>query len=187
MSEHSNENGKENPQDRQRRFGGGRGWGPFAVVMVALIAAASGAFATKAASYGYGHWRHADFMHGPLNPGKIEKRAERLAKHLAVETDATAEQQDKLVGIAKALAKDLLPMREQIRAARQKGRELFTQTVIDRDQIEAFRTEQIALADTVTKHVTKAFADAADVLTAEQRKALAERFPRHRGFGRNHN
>ena len=187
MSEQSNENGKEKPQDRRRRYGRGRGWGPLAVLMVALIAAISGAFATKAVSHGYGYWRHAGFMHGPLDAGKIEKRVERMAKHLAVEADATAEQQEKLVGIAKALAKDLLPMWEQMQTARQNGRELFTQTVIDRDQIEAFRSEQIALADTVTKHLTKAFADAADALTAEQRQALAERFRRHRGLGRNHN
>jgi len=184
MSEQTNEAANGSPDGLGQRFGRVRGWGPVAVLFVALIAAASGAFATKAVSHGYGHWHGGGFMHGPLDPADAEKHAERMAKHIAVEADATGEQQEKLVGIARTLAKELVPLRDEITAARQKGRELLTQAVIDRDRIEMFRTEQLALADTITRHITKALADAADALTAEQRKALAERFPPRTGFWR---
>ncbi|MGI9386171.1 MAG: Spy/CpxP family protein refolding chaperone [Methyloligellaceae bacterium] len=187
MSEQTNDNGHDAQSGKRQRYGRGRGCGPLAVLFVALIAAASGAFATKAVSHGFGHWRHAGFMHGPVDPAKVGKRAQRMAKHLAVEVDATAEQQEKLVSIAKTLANDLLPLREKIWTARQNGRTLFTQAVIDREAIENFRVEQITLADTVTKRITKAFADAADILTAEQRKELSERFPGHHRFGKDRN
>ena len=50
---------------------------------------------------------------GPLTPPQAEDRADRVMRHVAIELDATPEQQDKLRAIAKAAVKDLLPMRDK--------------------------------------------------------------------------
>ena len=69
---------------------------------------------------------------GPLTPAQIDDRIDRMTKHMAIEIDATADQQDKIAGIAKAAVKDLLPMREKAQAARSQAVALLTAPTIDR-------------------------------------------------------
>ncbi|MFN3348651.1 Spy/CpxP family protein refolding chaperone [Pseudorhodoplanes sp.] len=114
---------------------------------------------------------------GPLDPAMIEDRADRMVRHLSIELDASNEQQEKLRGIMRALLKDVLPMREQAFSARRQARELLTATTIDRAAMEKLRADQIALADSVSKRVTQALGDAAEVLSPEQRRKLADRLP----------
>ena len=155
----------------------GRRW--LFVTTVALVAAFSGAMATRAISqYGPPGWTHMHggpwFMRGPLSATEIEDRLDRAVRHGAIELDASAEQQEKLRSIAKAAVKDLLPMREKAQAARDRAKALLTQPTIDRAAIEAFRAEQMALAEAASKRFAQAVGDAAEVLTAEQRQKVQE-------------
>ena len=75
------------------------------------------------------------------------------------------------------MLKDVLPARERAFAARRQARELLTATTIDRAAIEKLRADQIALADSVSKRVTQALGDAAEVLSPEQRRKLSDRIP----------
>lgn len=153
----------------------------FATLIVA--AGLTGAAVTKAVSnpFGFGPGWHGGGMRGhwgaPLDPAQIEDRADRMVRHLAVELDANNEQQDKLRGIMRGMLKDVIPAREKAQAARKQARELLTQTTIDRGAMEKLRTEQIALADSVSKRVVQALGDAAEVLSPEQRRKLNDRFP----------
>jgi Spy/CpxP family protein refolding chaperone len=63
-------------------------------------------------------------------------------------------------------------MRDKARTARERARELLTQPTIDRAAIEAFRTEQMALAEAASKRIAQALGDAAEVLTPEQRREV---------------
>jgi Spy/CpxP family protein refolding chaperone len=147
------------------------------VTTVALAAAFSGALATSAVSqYGFGprHWHGRGHWGGPLTPAQIEHRVDRAVRHMAIELDATAEQQDKLRAIASTAVKDLVPMRDKARAARERAGSLLTQPKVDRDAIEAFRAEQMALADAASKRFAQALADVAEVLTPEQRQKVHE-------------
>jgi Spy/CpxP family protein refolding chaperone len=126
-------------------------------------------------AFARGHWGgHYD----------VNERIEKMVKHLAVEVDATPEQQEKLTAIAKSAAKDLAPMRGQAMETRKQAMELLSAPNIDRAAIEKLRVSKLQHADAASKRITQAFADAAEVLTPEQRKKLAEHAGRMRGHRR---
>jgi protein CpxP len=127
----------------------------------------------------FGQGRH----HGPMDPAAMDQHIERMIKHLAVEVDATPEQQQKLGVIAKQAAKDLAPLREQHREARKQAIELFTAPRVDRAALEKLRAGHLAQAESASRRLTQALADAADVLTPEQRKQLAQHIERRRHHG----
>jgi Spy/CpxP family protein refolding chaperone len=160
------------------------------IVTVVLAAALTGAAANHALSegaFGHGPWGPPGFMGGMggrFDPAQAEDRADRMVRHLAIEIDATSQQQDKLRAIAKAAAKDLVPMREKAVAARERAHTLLTQPSIDRAAIESFRGDQIALADAASKRIAQALTDAAEVLTPEQRRKIDEHLTARRAFWR---
>ena len=102
----------------------------------------------------------------------------------AIEIDATPQQQERLREIAKTAVKDLIPLREQAQARRERARTLLTQSTIDRAAIETFRADQMTLADTASKRIAQALANAADVLTPEQRRKIDERIMARRAYWR---
>jgi Spy/CpxP family protein refolding chaperone len=169
--------------DRPQRCRG-RGRAAFIFVLAVLAAGLTGAWVTKAFSHGFGPggWHGPGIMGGPIDPVFAIDRADRMVRHLAIEIDATAEQQEKLRAIAKAAVNDLIPLREKAQSARERARQLLTQEKVDRAAIEAFRAEQIATADAVSKRLAQAIADAAEVLTPEQRRKLNDMVPPRRGF-----
>jgi periplasmic protein CpxP/Spy len=107
----------------------------------------------------------------------IDARADRMIRHLAVEIDATNEQQDKLKAIVHATVKDVLPTRDKMLAARATARELLTQPTIDRAALEKLRAEQFATHEAMSKQLVQAVADAADALTPEQRRKIVDMLP----------
>lgn len=152
------------------------------VLFVATAAGLAGGYAGKSFAQG-----HGGFFSARFDPARMDDRFERMVKHLAVEVDATPEQKDKLSGIAKGAARELAPLREKMRTARTQAVELMAAPQVDRAAIEKLRVEQIALADSTSKRITQALAEAADVLTPEQRGKLAEharRMGERRGWGR---
>jgi Spy/CpxP family protein refolding chaperone len=136
--------------------------------------------------HGPGHWRGGPFG-GGFDPARAEERADRMIRHISVEVDATAEQQEKLRGIVKSAVKDMVPMREKLFAARKQARDLLLAQNIDRAAIEKLRTDQLAVADALSKRFTQALIDAAEVLNPDQRHKLEGMLPpagRWRGWSR---
>ncbi len=126
----------------------------------------------------------ADWRSGLLNgaiEAVVEVHADRMIRHLAIEIDATAEQQDKLRAVVRSAVQDLLPVREKLLAARATARDLLTQQTIDRTAIEKLRLDQIAIHDAASKRLVQAVADAAEILTPEQRRRLSNMLPSHGG------
>jgi periplasmic protein CpxP/Spy len=179
--------------------------GALTVVAIVLGVAAIGAFAGSSFSQGLRHslvtipdttvtdasfeGRFGDFGPGwaSVLPNSviatiIDVRADRMIRHLAVEIDATAEQQDRLRAIVRAAVKDLLPVRDKILAARVTARELLTQPTVDRAALEKLRADQIATHEAVSKEIIQAVADAADVLTPDQRRKISDMLPPGGGF-----
>jgi Spy/CpxP family protein refolding chaperone len=155
-------------------------------LLIAGVAAALG-LGGAAVAQGYGHHFGPGMMGGgmmgrggpmAMDPAAMADMADRGVRHMAIEIDATPEQQEKLRAIARDLVKDLAPMRTARQEAAQRVRELLTQTTIDKAAIEKFRAEELAKVDAASKRVTQALGDAAEILTPEQRAKLAERMPR---------
>jgi Spy/CpxP family protein refolding chaperone len=118
--------------------------------------------------------------YGPIDPAELDRHVDRMLKHLYVEIDATDAQKQKLDPIVRQAAKELAPMRENLHAARRKAIELLSQDKVDPAALEALRAKQIGLADEASRRLTRAIAEAADVLTPAQRKELAAHFARRR-------
>jgi Spy/CpxP family protein refolding chaperone len=179
MVDQNNANsGQANPPPKRRWFGG-RGALVAALLAVGLLAGVTGNVLPKAFGQGF-PWQHrgwgmgGGFMGGPLTPAQIDDRIDRMTKHMAIELDATADQQAKIAGIAKSAVADLRAMREKAQAARTQAVTLLTAPTIDRTAIERLRAEQIALADTASKRIAQALADASEVLNPEQRKKVSD-------------
>lgn len=155
------------------------------LVAIAIAAGFAGGFISKAYAQERG-----GMMSDRDKAANMDQRATRMAKHLGVEVDATPEQQEKLAAIARSAAKDLGPMREKLRQARQRGAAILGAAKVDRAALEQLRAEQLALMDSNSKRMVQAMADAAEVLTPAQRQKLAEhmkkmgeRSGRHGGHG----
>ena len=167
--------GQVPPEDHRR---GRRGTFLIALVAVALVAGITGNLLSKA--FGQGNsWHHISWhdggvFGGPLSPAQVDDRIDRMSKHIAIELDATPDQQVKIANIAKAAVADLRPLHEKAHAARAQAVTLLTAPTIDRSAIERLRAEQIGLAETASKRIAQALADAADVLSPEQRRKVAD-------------
>jgi Spy/CpxP family protein refolding chaperone len=140
-----------------------------------LIGGVAAAIGTRAWAQG---GRHRGGMHGPIDPAEMGQRLDRMLKHLYVEIDATEEQKRRLEPIVKNAATDLLPMRDSLHAGRGQAIELLTQERVDPAAIEALRARHLQLADEASRRLSRAIADAAEVLTPAQRKDLAAHFAR---------
>ncbi len=173
--------------------GKSRGRRTAVIAGMALAVGLAGAFATAAISKGR-HGHHGGdmgfgfmsghmgggHMGGKMDPDKAERRAERMAERFARRIDATGDQQSKLIAIAKATVKDVYPLRQQSGDMRKEAAKLLAAPTVDRTAIEKLRTDQIARMDAISKRMTTAMGDAAEVLTPEQRQKVAAQMEKRR-------
>ena len=153
-----------------------RGLFVFAILAVAVVAGLTGNMLTTAFGQGFAwhSWHDGAFRGGPLTPAQIDDRIDRMTKHMAIELNESADQQAKIATIAKAAVSDLRPLHEKALAARSQALALLTAPTIDRTAIERLRAEEIGLAETASKRIAQAAADASDVLTPDQRRKVAD-------------
>ena len=146
------------------------------VILVAGLSAGIGLTAI-AHGHGFGRWHRG----GPIDPARLDEHIDRMLKHVYVEVDATEAQKQALAPIVKGAARELLPLRGQMRDTRQQAVALLSQPTVDRAALETLRASRLELVEDASRVVTRALADAADVLTPEQRAKLAEHVTRWRG------
>ncbi len=179
--EDQNLNENSQPKKRNRRY-------IIAASIIALgLTGAAGAQAlaqsktfehiTVAAKWQGGGWRHSE-----MSAEEMGKHIERMVKHLSIEIDATDEQEARLITLAKSLAADMMPVKKDMRAAGKEIQNILTAPTIDRTALESLRTARMAQMDEISKNLSTALADAAEVLTSEQRRIVAERIEQFRGM-----
>lgn len=154
------------------------------LLLVALIAGTTGGFIGK--SFAHGHGFMGTGAMTMSDPAKRDARIESMAKRFASRVEATPAQRDKLTAIAKDAARDIAPVRDKLRDAHRRALALVQADNVDRAGMEKLRAEQMQLADTVSRRVTQALADAAEVLTPEQRQKIAAKWDRHIGRWEHH-
>lgn len=157
----------------------GRRW-----ILAGLAATVIGALSLAGISYADngGTWRghHGGMgMHDALDPAQMDRHVDDMVNHLVA--DGTSEQKAKIAAIAKAALTDLQPLREKHHAAHEQAIKLLTARSIDRAALERLRADELQLADQLSRRLTQAFADSAEVMTPEQRAKLAEHIKHQRG------
>jgi Spy/CpxP family protein refolding chaperone len=152
-----------------------RRWGRLLLAAALLVGLGGvGGFALgahKASSFfwhGMGPWR--------LNAEETAARVERGVNRVLSRVDATDEQKTKVTAIAKAAVADLTKLGITPGEGRLKFLRLFRADKIEPEAIEALRAEQSTKWDAATKRIAQAVAEAAQVLTPEQRRELTERW-----------
>ncbi len=132
---------------------------------------------------GGGHGGHHKGF-SDISDAELKTRIERMVKHAAIEIDATQEQQEKITALVTAVATDLKPVHDQMRATGKEIRDLLLADTIDRTALEELRAERLAEAERISKNLVSALADVAEVLSPEQRKVLSERIEQFRAMRR---
>ncbi|GGC58211.1 Spy/CpxP family protein refolding chaperone [Undibacterium terreum] len=174
-----NEHHQANTATTSKPARSGRRW-----IMAAAIAGVVGVLSVTGISYAQegmdgGHHHHGWGRHGEVTPENMSKHVDAMVNRIL--KDGTPEQKTKVADIAKAAFKDIYPLRQQHKADRQQAVKLLTQPKVDRVALEQVRADELRLADQVSRRITQALADAAEVLTPEQRLKLAEHMKKRMG------
>jgi protein CpxP len=137
-------------------------------IAASVVALAGGALAL--AHSGGGH-------HGPMS-GNSQQHLEHMQAMLT-KIGASDAQKKQIEGILKPAFDDMKAAHESHSAAFRQFHEAITAPSIDRGRLESLRADQIKSLDEASKRLVTAISDAAEVLSPEQRAALAKQIEEH--------
>jgi Spy/CpxP family protein refolding chaperone len=124
---------------------------------------------------------HGIFAGHSFCAGDTDKHIARAVGWLVDDVKGTPDQEQKLTAIAKSAAADLCILKTQAQENHLQAAAILTKDTVDRAALETVRARQMELANTASTRLTRAIADAADVLTPAQRVALAEALKKRHG------
>ena len=171
--------------DRRPRDGqGGLRTGVWLAVMLAGLLVASAVASTSLASAASGWtlsalWGRHHRQHS-MDPERARERAEFAVSWMLHRLDGTDEQESELNDIVSTLIDDVIAGAGEHRENHRALIDEFSGAEVDRDALEQIRASEIELVDALSVRVIEALADAAEVLTSEQRLELIEQSQRFR-------
>lgn len=140
-------------------------------VAVTLLAVAAVA---GAAGFAHGQpGQHGGHRGGPLamEPHALDAHIDQMLAHLAA--DATPQQRAQVAAIAKKTMAELRSLHAQRDQLHARAHALLMAPVVDRNALEQLQRQYVQQADAGSRLIVDALADAADVLTPEQRARFA--------------
>lgn len=149
-----------------------------AVAAAMLVAAAAVAFQPVQAMPFNGPGGH----HGGPGMGMAGPMTDRMLDGV----NATAEQRTRIHDIMKAARDDLRKQHDAQQGLRDQMMQAFAQPTVDARAVESLRQQMLAAHDQASKRMTQAMLDASAVLSADQRKQLAERMKQRRAMMERH-
>jgi Spy/CpxP family protein refolding chaperone len=178
MSEQTTDNNSRCPANRKHRLGR-RARMTVAVVTLVGAGAVLGAAATAQAAR-MGGWHGMGHHWSARSEEQIRERALDKAAWALGRIDASPEQETRINAIVSALVGDLYSLRGEHREHRRQLISALARPQVDRGELEKIRTGGMALADSASRAMLNAVADATETLTIEQREELAAMIGRHR-------
>ena len=158
----------------RRRWLRATGWISLGAV-AGLMAGGASVWAWGREGAGFG--RHS-FFHGrhrgPVDPAEAREHVAMGVKWALRGVNATEDQQQRVRDIAFDAIDDLFPLRDRHHANREALRAALSGAKVDRQALEEARRAELKLADEASARLLEAIADAAEVLTPEQRAELAQ-------------
>ena len=115
---------------------------------------------------------------GLMHPQRMERVLDSV--------NASAEQRAQIKQIVQAAQADLRAQREAGRSLREQSMALFAQPTVDARAAETLRQQMLAQHDQASKRALQAMLEVSRVLTAEQRKALADRMAQRKAMHERH-
>jgi len=149
-----------------------------AVVLAGGLVAAVAAGAVAKNGGGSG-WHHGGAHAMTGNPEDVASHVDEVLQHIYTKVDATDAQKAQLGPIVQQAATDITQLHGELHSGHAQMMTLLTQDTVDRTELEAARAAQMQVADEASRRIVQLLADAADVLTPVQRKALAEHMAEH--------
>jgi len=128
--------------------------------------------------HGRGCWGHKRMS--SMTPEQRAERADFATEWVLSRVDATEEQKTRIKAIVQDAIKDLGQVREQHMKDRQAFMDVLSQPTVDRAALKQIRASEMQLAESASDRFVTAIADAADVLTPQQRVKLVEMANRFR-------
>ena len=145
---------------------------------LAVVAIAASMLAIVGGTLAYAH--SGGMHHGPMSGRGSEDHLEHMQAMLG-KIGASDAQKKQIEGLLKPAFEEMTAAHEAHSAAFAQFHEAITAPSIDRSRIEALRAEQLKSLDEASKRMVTAITDAAEVLSPEQRAALAAEIRKHHG------
>lgn len=114
--------------------------------------------------------------HGAKTPEEFRARFDKATQRALKKMDATEDQKARIQPIADDLATAMYGFRQEHKAIRGRFLKAFEAEKVDPEEVAKIRADVLALADRASRKMTESILKASDVLTAEQRRKLAERW-----------
>jgi Spy/CpxP family protein refolding chaperone len=144
-----------------------------AAALLGLFTAAVLVPYSDAMAWGRRGWGHGH-QGGPPDPEEVRAHVDFFTERMLRKVDATDEQTARVKAILHTSVDELLVIGESHRAQREQLREILAAPEVDREALEALRASGIEIADAASQLLTRTLADAAEVLSVEQRTELLE-------------
>jgi periplasmic protein CpxP/Spy len=153
-------------------------------ILLALVTgiALIGGVAAVASGSSMCGWHHGGMLSSTASPAEVSAHVEHMLKHLYAEIDATDAQKAQIEPLVEQAVNDLLPLRTQWQTASARAIDGLTQASIDRTALETARETHMQLADQASKRFVQLIGDVGEVLTPEQRTALAKHLKKMHGM-----